>query len=149
VLDGTHDLAEERKTYTEKIQVEYNTDRFISLLHQGKIPEAIQLGNAIINHPEVTSHALIAINDNLFNKYKQLLDDDLIHLGFAAALKGVAVTDGKSPGHLAVLAQAYSLLDKPGEAVKTINKAIGLAEGDFREALTKDLKKYEQQNGNR
>jgi hypothetical protein len=42
-----------------------------------------------------------------------------------------------------VLAKAYSLLNNPDQAVATIKSAIDLSEGDFKEALEKDLVLYE------
>lgn len=145
VLNRTYDTARERKNYLEKISLENQVSYFSGLLDKKETTDALILGRSIVNNPLVTSHTLLAISDNLFNKYKDLNSTALISLGFEAAKKGAEVTAFHSPGHLSILAKGYSLIHKPADAVKTIKMAIELAEGGFKDALIRDLKIYEQE----
>ena len=63
--------------------------------------------------------------------------------GLEAAKKGVEITDSKAPSQWAVLAKAYSVSGNKEMAVSAIRSAILLADGDFKEALQKDLQVYE------
>jgi ferric-dicitrate binding protein FerR (iron transport regulator)/thiol-disulfide isomerase/thioredoxin len=145
VLENKHDLSQERKNYIEELVLENEVVRFLGLLREKKIPDAISKGKAIVENNLVTTHALLAMADDIFNKYGDLHSSKLIDLGFEAARKGVALTRSNSPSHLAVLAKGYSLLNKPQQAVETIQAAINLADGDFKAALLKDRKIYEQE----
>jgi hypothetical protein len=83
--------------------------------------------------------------DNIFNKYKDEQTPTLLNIAFNAAKKGVELTDSRSPSQLATLAKAYSVLNQPQEAVETLQSAIDLAEGDFKQALEKDMTAYKSQ----
>jgi thiol-disulfide isomerase/thioredoxin len=143
VLKNSYNLSEERKNYIERLRLEDETTRFLQFLDNKNLLEAKNLGAGILNNPNVSTHTLLVISDNIFNEYKGLNDKDLLNLGLEAAKKGVSLTESESPSHLSVLAKGYSLLNNPEQAIIAIKSAINLSEGDFKEALQKDLVLYE------
>jgi thiol-disulfide isomerase/thioredoxin len=149
VLNNTYNIAAERKNYIEKLKLENEVNDFLTLLSNKNLPEAENSGYSIVKNPNVPAHALLVICDNIFNKYKDVQTKELLNIAMEAAKKGVSLTDSKSPSQLAVLAKAYSLLNQPENAVETLKSAIDLTEGDFKEALQKDLVVYEEQLKNK
>ena len=93
----------------------------------------------IAGDSNVSSHTLLLICDNLFNKYRDNIDHEMLLQGLEAAKKGVQLTHSNSPSQLSILAKGYSLVNDPQNAVATIKLAISLAEGELKKALEKDL----------
>src|SRR4030095_15090050 len=112
VLSGKHDINEERKNYIAKANLAIETNSFSNFLENQNIPRAEELGNSILGNPHVSAHTLLLMSDLIFNKYKDRQTPGLLNLGLNAAKKGVELTNSKSPSHLAILAQGYSLTHK-------------------------------------
>ncbi|HLY68450.1 MAG TPA: FecR domain-containing protein [Puia sp.] len=144
VLNNSYDTAAARKNYIEKLILENRLEDFLTLLNNKNISRAITLGHNIVENRLVNTHTLLVISDDLFNKYKDIQTSELLQLGMEAAKKGVKITGAHAPSQLSVLSKGYSLIKEPEQAVKTIKSAIAISEGDFKEALEKDLKVYEQ-----
>jgi len=145
VLQNGHDLKEERAKYIEQSLIEISLIAFNKSLEEKKYDKAIKMGNSILANPNVSSHSTLYMTDMLFDKIKVAPNNTkMIDLVFRVAQKGAAITENNSPSHLSVLAKAYALKKNKDMAVKTQQKAVELADGDFKEALKKDLKAYSQ-----
>jgi thiol-disulfide isomerase/thioredoxin len=144
VLKNNYDLNESRSKYLDKIRLENETNHLFELLDNKQFADAKLLATQLIADPNVSSHTLLLVCDNFFNKYSSQIDESFLRLGVDAAKKGVAITESKSPSHLSILAKGYSLINEPEKAVSTIKLAISLSEGEFKEALEKDQRKYEE-----
>jgi transmembrane sensor len=148
VLNDKHDLALERKNFIAKQWLELRADHFMTLMEHKKIAEAEDLGESIVEHDQVTPHALLAIAAGVLYKYKDVQTKRLVALALEASKKGVVLTGSKSPGNLSVLAKAYAVSGQYAKAIDTIKAAMQLAEGEFKEALEKDLSLYEKSMAN-
>ena len=145
VLNNKHDVVVEREKYIAKSMIENEAAQFAAFLEKKKFQEAVALGNKIVKNEAAPPHALLVVCDFIFNKDLVKDNSALLSLGLQAAIKGVKLTDNKAPSQLAVLAKAYADTNNIDLAVATIKSAMDLADGDFKEAMRKDLIKYEGQ----
>ncbi len=142
VLENNYDVKEERVRYIDQCWLEIKLGRFSNALNEKKYNEALKLGDSILNNPNVSSHTTLFMSDMILNTKGIETDAPLLDLGFRSALKGVALTDEHSPGHLSLLAKGYALKNNKKMALVTIQKAINLSEGEFKESLKKDSVNY-------
>ncbi len=140
VLQNKYDINEERRKYIEQSLVEISLVSFFKAVDDKKYDLALQMGNSILSNPNISAHSTLYITDMLFDKIKEAQNNaGMVNLGFRAAQKGVALTGSRSPSHLAALAKGYALEKNKKMAVSTLQKAIDITQGDFQEALKKDL----------
>ena len=69
-----------------------------------------------------------------------------LHLSLLAARKAAELTHWGDPGYISCVAAAYYQLDRRSEAIRYVKKAISMALGGQRDALKRDLARYQGQN---
>ena len=143
ILNDSHDIETERNKYIQKVILENKTLDFQNFLTAKNLVEALRTGTEIVNDPNVSPHTLLVVCENIFDKHTDMQSPELLELGMKAAKKGVELTGSRSPSQLATLARAHALLNNREQAISTLKLAIALAESDFKEALEKDLIKYQ------
>ncbi len=142
VLQNNFNIKEERAKYIDQCWLEIKLGDFSNALNQKEYNKALSLGDSILNNPDVSAHSTLVMSDMIFGMKGIETNTSLLDLGFRSALKGVALTDEHSPGHLSLLAKGYALKNNKKMALITIQKAIGLSQGDFQESIKKDSVTY-------
>ncbi len=142
VLQNNYNVKEERAKYIDQCWLEIKLGDFSNALNQKEYKRALALGDSILNNPNVSAHSTLFMSDMIFGMKGIETNTSLLDLGFRSALKGVALTDEHSPGHLSLLAKGYALKNNKKMALITIQKAISLSQGDFQESIKKDSVTY-------
>lgn len=142
VLQNNYNIKEERARYIDQCWLEIKLGGFSNALNEKNYNKALMLGDSILNNPDVSAHSTLFMSDMIFGIKGIETNAPLLDLGFRSALKGVALTDEHSPGHLSLLAKGYALKNNKKIALITIQKAINLSQGDFQESLKKDSVTY-------
>jgi thiol-disulfide isomerase/thioredoxin len=142
VLDDKHDISKERSKYIDQRITDGKLADISKAFTQKDYTETLRLGETILKSPSISSHTALVIGDMLLNAEGIESHPDIVDLGFHAAQKGVELTNAVSPGYLSLLAKGYALKKNKEMAMATAQKAADLAQGDFQEAIKKDLATY-------
>jgi thiol-disulfide isomerase/thioredoxin len=136
---GTFDLPAAVRDYRAMQEAGRSLDRFAERMASGDVEQAFRLGRELVKgrlRDDVRSMLVIAgtiVSQGVKSGKKDLA------LAIEAANRAVELTRGTDPGALSTLGVAYFQRGEVDQAIEHLTRAVGLAEGEQRDAIKKDL----------
>ena len=146
ILEERFDLSLARAAYLRRVDAQPDLDRYVSSVASGEHIKANDLGRKLVKDSfRDDAHSLLVIAVAIQTTKKPVGRN--LSLSLEAARRAAELTHWGDPGYISCVAMAYYQLGKPRDAIRYVKQAIAMAEGGQRDALKRDLAKYQGHNG--
>lgn len=144
VIDKHYDITELIANSEEETQADTVLAQFNNCIKSKNYSTALKYGHRLLSefqHVKATTYIMMASQVAKLQQDKEI-DQQLLNIGYQAAVRGVALTRFEQPAYLDLLATIYAARKDFAAAIITEKLAVDLSDGDMKKDFSKQLQSY-------